>query len=114
MNYALYKTKKSDANGYASKFIICKSIFHWSKNCSDRNKEEVPGEKTGKEKVIMFNKEIRLLHQKCFDATAVASKHFWAKHSTKLSWILNVLRWFMGIYGFNITELNKTNDLILK
>ena len=44
-----------DVNGYTSKCIICKSIFHWAKDCPDRNKEEVPGDK---DKVILFNEEI--------------------------------------------------------
>ena len=44
-----------DGNGYTSKCIICKSIFHWAKDCPDRNKEEVSGDK---DKVILFNEEI--------------------------------------------------------
>ena len=34
-----------DVNGYTSKCIICKFIFHWAKDCPDRNKEEVSGDK---------------------------------------------------------------------
>ena len=44
-----------DVNGYTSRCIICKSIFHWAKDCPDRNKEEVSGDK---HKVILFNEEI--------------------------------------------------------
>ena len=40
-----------DVNGYTSKCIIWKSIFHWAKDCPDGNKEEVSGDK---DKVILF------------------------------------------------------------
>ena len=52
-----------DVNGYTSKCIICKSIFHWAKDCPDKNKEEVSGDK---DKVILFSEEIESCYIETF------------------------------------------------
>ena len=52
-----------DVNGYTSKCIVCKFIFHWAKDCPERNKEEASVEK---DKVILFNEEIESCYIEMF------------------------------------------------
>ena len=52
------KRNPVDADGYITKCMICKSIFHWAKGCQDRDKAEIPPDDEKTVYVTLFNEEI--------------------------------------------------------
>ena len=52
------KRNPVDADGKITKCIICKSIFHWAKDCPDRDKAEIPPDNEKTMYVTLFNEEI--------------------------------------------------------